>query len=195
MRANETAPLQLGFLSNITVEKGILEFFAVLAALNRRGIDYRAHIAGPVAAEAKARFDQLLQSTAHVQYAGPVYGADKERFYRQLDIFLFPTRYANEAEPLVIYEALRRGVHVMACDRGSIAEMLRDGAGLVLPREAPVEAAALHIEHFSNDRSALFFAKCVSMQQAQRILSASKAALENLVSCMQGTSETVSIPQ
>jgi glycosyltransferase involved in cell wall biosynthesis len=194
VRANAAAPLRLGFLSNITFEKGIVEFFDVLTALNRRGIEYRAHIAGPVAAETQASFERLLQSTAHVHYAGPLYGEDKERFYRQLDLFLFPTRYANEAEPLVIYEAMRHGVHVMACDRGSIAEMLRDGAGLILPRDAPVEAAAAHIERFSNDRGALLSAKSASMQQARRIASASKASLENLVACMQGTSETVSEP-
>jgi glycosyltransferase involved in cell wall biosynthesis len=193
VQANEAAPLQLGFLSNITFEKGIVEFFGVLTALNRRGIDYRAHIAGPVAPEARQSFDELLKSNAQVHYAGALYGEDKERFYRQLDIFLFPTRYVNEAEPLVIYEAMRRGVHVIACDRGSIAEMLRDGAGLVLPRDAPVEAAARHIEHLSHDRGALFFAKCVSMQRAERILSSSKTSLENLVACMQGTSETLSI--
>jgi glycosyltransferase involved in cell wall biosynthesis len=195
VQANEAAPLRLGFLSNITLEKGIVEFFDVLAALNRRGIAYRAHIAGPVAPEARQSFHKLLQSTAHVHYLGPIYGEDKERFYRQLDIFLFPTRYANEAEPLVIYEAMRRGVHVIACDRGAIAEMLRDGAGLVLPQEAAVDIAAVHIERFSNDRRALLSAKCASMRQAQRILSSSKTSLENLVACMQGASEMMSTPQ
>jgi glycosyltransferase involved in cell wall biosynthesis len=195
VQANEAAPLHLGFLSNITFEKGIVEFFDVLAALTARGIEYRAHIAGPVAAEARQTFERLLQSTPHVDYAGPVYGEAKERFYGQLDLFLFPTRYANEAEPLVIYEAMRRGVHVIACDRGAIAEMLRDGAGLIIPREGLVEAAAAHIERFSKDRRALLAAKCVSMQHARRILSSSKQSLENLVACMQGTSETVSIPQ
>lgn len=195
VQANDAAPLHLGFLSNITFEKGIVEFFDVLAALSRRGIDYRAHIAGPVAAEARQTFDRLLRSTPHVHYAGPVYGEAKERFYGELDLFLFPTRYANEAEPLVIYEALQRGVHVIACDRGAIAEMLRDGAGLVFSRDGLVEAAATHIEHFSKDRRALWAAKCVSMQHARRMLSSSKQSLENLVASMQGTSETVSIPQ
>lgn len=185
---NDTAPLHLGFLSNITFEKGIVEFFDVLAALKRRGVEYRAHIAGPVSPDAQQTFQMLLSAAAHVDYAGPVYGEEKERFYRQLDIFLFPTRYANEAEPLVIYEALRRGVHVIACDRGAIAEMLREGAGLVFPRETMVEAAADHIENFSKDRRALRSARCRSMQQAQRIRSASKTSLENLVSCMRGTS-------
>lgn len=193
VQVNDAAPLQLGFLSNITFEKGFVEFFDVLAVLEQRGIAYQAHIAGPVATDARQTLDRLLQSTAHVEYVGPVYGAEKERFYRQLDVFLFPTRYANEAEPLVIYEAMQRGVHVIACDRGSIAEMLRDGAGLVFSRDAVVEAAAKHLENFSNDRRALLSAKSLSMQQAQRILSAGKTSLENLVSCMQGTSEPVSI--
>jgi glycosyltransferase involved in cell wall biosynthesis len=184
---NETAPLHLGFLSNITFEKGIVEFFGVLAALTQRGVDYRAHIAGPVSPEAQQTFQELLASTPHVDYVGPLYGEEKERFYRQLDLFLFPTRYANEAEPLVIYEALRRGVHVIACDRGAIAEMLREGAGLVFPRETMVEAAAHHIENFSQDRRALFSARSLSMQQAERIRSTSKTSLENLVSCMRGT--------
>jgi glycosyltransferase involved in cell wall biosynthesis len=188
VQANQAAPLRLGFLSNITFEKGIVEFFDILAALNRRGIEYRAQIAGPVAPEAQQSFDRLLQCTPHAHYAGPLYGEDKERFYRQLDIFIFPTRYANEAEPLVIYEAMRHGVHVMACDRGSIAEMLPDGSGVILPRDAPVEAAVTHIEHFSTDRSALFCAKNASMQQAQRLLSSSKASLENLVALLEGTS-------
>ena len=194
VQANAAAPVHVGFLSNITYEKGIIEFFDVLAALRQRNIDYRAHIAGPVAAEASATFYRLLQSTAHVQYAGPVYGEDKERFYRQLDIFVFPTRYANEAEPLVIYEAMQRGVHVIACDRGSIAEMLREGAGLVFAHEAVVEAAAMHIERFSKDRDALFAAKCASMQHSQRILSSSKQSLEYLVAAMQGTPEPMSVP-
>jgi glycosyltransferase involved in cell wall biosynthesis len=194
VQPNEAGPVHVGFLSNITYEKGIVEFFDVLAALEERGIDYRAHIAGPIAADARETFFRLLSSTAHVEYAGPLYGEDKERFYRQLDIFVFPTRYANEAEPLVIYEAMRRGVHVIACDRGSIAEMLRDGGGLAFSHDAIIEAAALHIERFSKDRRALFAAKCASMQRAQRILSSSKKSLDFLVAAVQGAPETMSVP-
>ena len=55
-------------------------------------------------------------------------GSTRSAFIGSLDIFLFPTNYANEAEPLVIYEAMRRGVYVIACDRGAISEMLLNGA-------------------------------------------------------------------
>jgi len=135
----------------------------------------------------------LLKAASDVEYVGPLYGEHKERFYRQLDVFLFPTNYANEAEPLVIYEAMRQGVHVIACDRGSIAEMLRDGAGLAFSREHIVEAAAAHLAKFNDDRPALLAAKRMSMLQAQRVRCAGKIALENLLACMQGTYEPLRV--
>jgi glycosyltransferase involved in cell wall biosynthesis len=190
---NDSAPLQLGFLSNITFEKGIVEFFSILDKLAKCGVKYRAHIAGPVAPDAQQTFDKLLQAAHDVEYVGAVYGAQKERFYRQLDVFVFPTNYVNEAEPLVIYEAMRQGVHVIACDRGSIAEMLRNGAGLAFSSERIVESAAAQIAKFNDDRHALLAAKRMSMQQAQRVRCASKLALENLLAWMQGTDEPVRV--
>jgi glycosyltransferase involved in cell wall biosynthesis len=190
---DDSAPLQLGFLSNITFEKGIVEFFGILENLQRRGVKYKAHIAGPVAPDARQAFDKLLEAAHDVEYLGAVYGAQKEQFYRQLDVFVFPTNYVNEAEPLVIYEAMRQGVHVIACDRGSIAEMLRNGAGFAFSNERIVEAATAQIAKFNDDRPALLAAKRKSMQQAQRVRCASKLALENLLASLQGTYEPVRV--
>jgi len=190
---DDSAPLQLGFLSNITFEKGIVEFFGILERLKKSGVPYRAQIAGPLAPDARQTFDELLETAHDAEYLGAVYGAEKERFYRQLDVFLFPTNYANEAEPLVIYEAMRQGVHVIACDRGSIAEMLRNGAGLAFSRERMVESAAAQIAKFDRDRAALLAAKRMSVQQVRRIRRASKLALENLLASMQGTDEPVRV--
>lgn len=186
-----SAPLHVGFLSNITFEKGIVEFFSILLKLRQDGVAYRAHIAGPCAPEARQELDRQLQTVQDVEYVGPLYGARKDRFYRQLDVFLFPTNYANEAEPLVIYEALRQGVHVIACDRGSIAEMLGNGAGLAVARDEIVASAAARLAQFSDDREALADAKRRSIQQANRVRCASRVALENLLVCMQNNYEPV----
>jgi glycosyltransferase involved in cell wall biosynthesis len=142
-----------------------------------------------LAPDARQTFDELLGAAGDVEYVGPVYGGQKERFYRQLDVFLFPTNYANEAEPLVIYEAMRQGVHVIACDRGAIAEMLSNGAGLAFSREQMVESAAAHIAKLNDDRQALAAAKRNSMQQARRVRCAGQVALEDLLACMQGMPE------
>jgi glycosyltransferase involved in cell wall biosynthesis len=183
--AGDAAPINIGFLSNITFDKGFVEFFGVLRQLKRLGVEYRAHIAGPLAPEARTTFDELLHAASDVQYVGPVYGNDKERFYGCLDIFLFPTNYANEAEPLVIHEAMRRGVYVIACDRGAISEMLLNGAGVALAREDLVESAAMQIAKFSRDRRALACARDMSLQQAQRIRISGKTALDGLLACIQ----------
>lgn len=117
---------------------------------------------------------------------GPVYGADKDRFYQQLDIFLFPTNYANEAEPLVVYEAMRRGVYVIACDRGAISEMLGNGAGSAFSMDAMVESAVQRIAEFNGDRCALRSAQQMSLQQAQRIRTSGRIELEKLMERMRG---------
>jgi glycosyltransferase involved in cell wall biosynthesis len=182
-----TAPLRIGFLSNITFEKGFVEFFAVLERLRNQGIAHEALIAGPVSPPAHDTFYKLLGEARDVEYVGPVYGADKDKFYQRLDIFLFPTNYANEAEPLVVYEAMRRGVYVIACDRGAIPEMLRNGAGIAFTKGAIVESATKQIAEFSADRGALRSARRMSLQQAQRIRSSGSTELLNLLDRMRGS--------
>ncbi|MGB6307472.1 MAG: glycosyltransferase [Steroidobacteraceae bacterium] len=183
---DDAAPLHIGFLSNITFEKGFVEFFAILAELKNHGVAYRAHIAGPLSPDAQETFHKLLDAADDVEYVGPIYGVEKERFYQQLDIFLFPTNYANEAEPLVVYEAMRRGVFVIACDRGAISEMLRNGAGIAFAAATIVEGAVKHIAQFNADRRALASARQLSLSQAQRIRSSGRTELEKLVDRMRG---------
>jgi len=184
--AAEPTPLCLGYLSNITFEKGFVEFFAILERLREMRIEFRAHIAGPVAPSARPTFEKLLSAAANVHYAGPVFGEAKDGFYRQLDVFLFPTNYANEAEPLVVYEAMRQGVYVIACDRGAIAEMLRNGAGLAFARDQIIESAAAQIAAFDADRELLRSAQKMSAQQAQRIRTSGRTELDTLLNRMQG---------
>jgi len=174
-------PLAIGFLSNITFDKGFVEFFAVLTQLRRLAVPYRAMIAGPVAQDARATFDRLLATADQVAYAGPLYDDAKSLFYQQLDILLFPTRYANEAEPLVIHEALRAAVHVIACPRGAIPELLSNGAGLVFDVDGFVANAARCIDELSRDRSRLTRARELSFAQAQRLQLRAEAQLAELL--------------
>ena len=53
----------------------------------------------------------------------------KAKFFRDTDIVLFPSSYANEAQPMVIFEALANGVPVLATTVGYIAEQLTGTLG------------------------------------------------------------------
>jgi glycosyltransferase involved in cell wall biosynthesis len=181
LERNAEAPISLGYLSNISVEKGIVEFFAVLAELGRVGVAYKAQIAGPIAPSARRTFSNLLASSANTTYCGPVYDQAKREFYESLDVLLFPSDYPNEAEPLVIHEAIRSGTHVIACERGAIADILANGAGLVVPKSAFTAAAVDRIRMFDADRLDLRRAQHASLEQARRLRDSTGEFLSALV--------------
>ncbi|MCA3184233.1 glycosyltransferase family 4 protein [Cupriavidus sp.] len=128
--------IRVGFLSNITAAKGIFTFFEVVRLAQEIGMPVCARIAGPVAPDIRARFDAELARTPCVRYLGPVHGAQKEAFFRDLDALLFPTTYHNEAAPLILLEAQSHGVPVIANDRGCIGSMIDDCNGVLVPRDA-----------------------------------------------------------
>jgi glycosyltransferase involved in cell wall biosynthesis len=120
----------LGFLGNISDDKGIQDFIAVCEQLQHRGIPFRALIAGPYEqADIAAYVSEAINQLPGLAYLGPLYDDDKFKFLDSIDLLLFPSKYRNEAEPLVIYEANSRGVHVIATNRGCIPEALRHGGG------------------------------------------------------------------
>lgn len=114
----------VGFLSNITEEKGIFDVFAAVQAAERQGLDIDLLIAGPVESSIEVRFRAELAKCRAARHVGPVYGDAKRAFLQSIDLLLFPTRYLNEAEPVTILEALRDGVEVLGARRGCIDDQL-----------------------------------------------------------------------
>jgi len=125
----------LAFLSNVSREKGVLRFLDVIEALRRERLGLRARIAGPFQdAEIESTVRQRLARLGDgVEYLGARYGEEKRRFFLEADALLYPSDYVNEAEPLVIWEAVSQGLPVVAWGRGCIGQMLSDGAGAAVP--------------------------------------------------------------
>lgn len=120
----------IGFLANITAEKGVFEFFRLARAIEKADLPVHILLAGPYQDDRiEARVRRLLEQTGSVEYIGPQYGAEKRAFLERVDVLVFPTRYANEAEPLVVHEALAYSAPVIAFARGAIGEVLSGGCG------------------------------------------------------------------
>jgi glycosyltransferase involved in cell wall biosynthesis len=134
----------VGLLSNLSVDKGVWDFVGFMEAAAAEGLDVRGRLAGPFDNPAiERRVRECLGRLPNVIYDGPLYGAEKSRFFDDIDVFLFPTRYDNETEGLVNLEALRAGVPVIAYGRGCIPEIVDDGCGLIVPPAADFVAVAL----------------------------------------------------
>lgn len=133
--ARERSELQsIGFLSNISLDKGIDRFLDLAGRLAARD-DIRFHIAGPFANEdARLYVERRLADLPNVIYRGPLYGEQKQEFYDTIDLFVFLSRYSNEAEPLVIYEAMSAGLPVVVTARGCLCEMADPEAAVIIDR-------------------------------------------------------------
>jgi glycosyltransferase involved in cell wall biosynthesis len=143
---------RIGFLGALTKEKGIFEFLNTAVILWKRHPELRFSIAGPCHdARIRDEVENACRNHPFIDYAGPLYGAEKNAFVQSLDLLLFPTSYRNEAEPLVIWEAMSSGIPVIGWDRGCIGEMLAEGKlqSTVISRDSPfAETAATKIENW-----------------------------------------------
>ncbi len=143
LAARERGPgLCLGFLSNITPDKGIWAFLELGDALAARGVAVQALVAGPVAGGIATRFAAEIARRDWCRHLGPVYGEAKAGFFGAIDVLVFPTVYANEAEPVTLLEAMSAGVPVLANARGCIEEMVPAAAGAVFADDARFVALA-----------------------------------------------------
>jgi glycosyltransferase involved in cell wall biosynthesis len=129
------------------VEKGFDLVLRTFEAAREEGLDVRLRLAGPTrsAVEARMLANVLKRHGGRVHYVGPVYGVDKEAFYNAIDLVLFPTRYRNEADPLVLLEALDHGVPVIAYSRGCIQEHVPAEAGCVVDADEDFSERALAV--------------------------------------------------
>ena len=84
-------------------------------------------------------------------YWGKKYGADKEAFFKNTDIFVFPTYYPNECFPLVLLEAMQQGLPCISTKEGGITSIIDNGkTGLLVNRQDADDLAdkiAWMIEH------------------------------------------------
>lgn len=126
----------IGYLSNISREKGIDRFLDLIKGLRERGSAVRAVIAGPIGdREVEAEVKARCAAIGGCDLVGPVYGAGKADFFASIDLFVFPSRYVNEAQPMVMFEALEAAVPVVGTQRGCMRDLPAGDAVILLDEQ------------------------------------------------------------
>lgn len=151
-------PLRMGFLSNLIVEKGVDTSIDLLRAARAENLPVELVIAGRAP---DARPLELIDAATKelgdaLTYLGPLSDDDKESFLDDLDVFLFPSRYFNEAQPRAVLEALAHGVPVLTIARSCITTDMGEGTGLCAVRDEDFVPQALpHVRAWASDRALL----------------------------------------
>jgi len=179
-----TRLITLGFISNISREKGVFEFLDLVSTVEKENIPVKAKLAGPFQ---DARVENLVRSRLaqlrHIEYVGPKYGSDKDMFFAGIDVLIFPTRYANETEGIVNHEAMRSGVPVIAYGRGCIPEIVGKDCGEVIdPHEPFVPAALEKIKKWTDDPASFAAASKAAMDMFADTFHQNKKRWQELLS-------------
>ena len=142
-RRNNVIP-HLLFLSNLLISKGVIVLLDALKILKEKEYTFVCQFIGGETAEINAVqfFEEVNKRELSdlVTYVGRKVREEKEAFFRQADIFVFPTYY--ETFGLVNLEAMEYKLPVISTNEGGIPDIVKDGEnGLICETQNPVSLA------------------------------------------------------
>lgn len=143
------------FLSNLIESKGIYVLLDACKVLQERGIPFQCdYVGGESKHISGASFRQAITERgldSCVTYHGPQYGKDKERFFREADLFVFPTFYDNECSPLVLIEAMQYKLPLISTKEGGIPDLVTDGVNGLVCQQQDVTTLVAALETLLTD--------------------------------------------
>jgi glycosyltransferase involved in cell wall biosynthesis len=135
-------PVRMLFLSNPLPGKGhveIVEAFVRLSPDVRRKlrIDFAGRFFDPVD---EANFKKSIEPFEELRYLGTISGEPKRKALAEAHVFLLPTYYPYEGQPISILEAFASGCVVVTTDHSGIFDTFTDGQNGIAVEKESVEA-------------------------------------------------------
>lgn len=119
--------LKIIYLSNLMKEKGILDLLDSLLLLQEKNIPFKAKIAGGIDDVMKDEINHKLNLLKNnVSYLGLVYKEEKKELLNWGNIFVFPTYYTMEGQPISIFEAMATGNIVLTTKHAGIPDVFQE---------------------------------------------------------------------
>ncbi|MEM8947298.1 MAG: glycosyltransferase family 4 protein [Planctomycetota bacterium] len=174
-------PIELLFLSNLIISKGYLVYLNALRRLaDQRDIPpLSAVLCGPLklsefsdnhssAEEARSHIEQLIAEIIQsgkidVRWIEGARGEAKFDLFRRAHLFVLPSQYPVEAQPLVLLEAMASGCAVITSTVGEIPFTMSD-VGLLLD-DVDDERVAAAIRELVNDPARLASQASLGLQR------------------------------
>lgn len=127
--------LRIVYLSNLMEDKGILHFLDALDILEKKEIiRYEAKIAGNIDDDLKEVIINKIKSLEFTSYLGVVYGEEKRKLLGWSNVFVLPTYYKMEGQPISILEALATKNVIVTTNHAGISDIIEDQKnGFIVP--------------------------------------------------------------
>ena len=148
-------PINILYLSNMMEEKGVWTLVDACKILKDNGLDFRCTFVGgwkDITAEIFSQKINSLELNANVFAVGAKYGAEKEQYWLDADVFVFPTYYHNECFPLVLLEAMQHALPCLSTKEGAIPDIIDDSKTGYLINSKNARHLAARITDLINDK-------------------------------------------
>ena len=119
-----TDELRIVFLSNLMKEKGILILLQALKLLEKQKINYHAKIAGNIDNSLLKEIESNLKLLNKTYYIGVVNGKAKKELLEWGNVFVLPTYYKMEGQPIAIIEAMATKNVIITTVHGGIPDIV-----------------------------------------------------------------------
>ena len=135
--------LNIVFLSNLMIEKGIFDLLEALLLLKNKNIPFKASIAGAIDISSKKELDVLfIKLQKEVKYLGVVKNNAKLKLLLNSNIFVFPTYYTMEGQPISILEAMATGNIIITTMHAGIPDIFNENInGIYVEKNNPKDIA------------------------------------------------------
>jgi glycosyltransferase involved in cell wall biosynthesis len=168
----KSKPIEILFLSLLVESKGYPEYLESLLFLAKSKFQFKinATICGPIIKttycnrfnsinDAQSWIQDIVDeinnipdSNINVQWIPGAKGIEKQKLFNSTHIFVLPTYYPNEAQPLVILEALASGCALITTTAGEIPSTVSNKEALILNEITPENIANAIMEYINNDK-------------------------------------------
>ena len=118
--------LRIFYLSNLMKEKGIICLLNALKNLEKNNIIYKAKIAGNIDQKYSKEILNLFTELKNAEYIGVVNGDDKKNLLEWGNVFVLPTFYKMEGQPISILEAMATTNLVVTTNHAGISDVFQD---------------------------------------------------------------------
>lgn len=122
----ENNTLKIIYLSNLMKEKGIFALLDSLKEMENNGVRYEAKIAGNIDQKYLEEIQKKVSNLSHVTYLGIVKGEKKKELLNWGTVFVLPTYYSMEGQPISIIEAMATENVIITTNHAGIPDIIKD---------------------------------------------------------------------
>ena len=145
--------LRIFYLSNLMKEKGIFCLLNALKNLEKNNIIYKAKIAGNIDQKYSKEILNLFTELKNAEYIGVVNGDDKKNLLEWGNVFVLPTFYKMEGQPISILEAMATENLVVTTNHAGIPDIFKDKVNGYLVKKNSIKSIQDILTYIASNKS------------------------------------------